>query len=124
MGIVELLPDGTLKILDQEAFCNLPEIRLPMILAEAYRDFHFLDNDRILSTDQSEKLVSLFGAWMADGGKMNDLEEQYRTLGILNIKGKLNEERLRDVAWKLFELEDHRPDFNLLLNHLKAESNN
>ena len=122
MGIVEVRPDGSLNILNREAFFNLPELRFPLILAKAYQDFHSLDDDTILTEEDSEKLVTLFSRWMADGGEINELEEQYRTLGIMNIKGELNENRLYDVAWKVFELEDHAPDFNLLLNHLRSQS--
>lgn len=122
MGIVEIMPDGTLKILNREAFFSLPEIRFPLILAEAYLDFHSLAVGTILSDQESERLVALFGSWMAESGDVKDLEEQYRTLGIMDIKGELNAECLRNVAWKVFELEDQTPDFNLLLNHLKAQS--
>ena len=122
MGIVEVRPNGSLKVLNREAFFNLPELRFPLILAKAYQDFHCLDEDVIPTEEESERLVTLFSHWVADGGETNDLEEQYRTLGIMDIKGKLNEDRLYDVAWKIFELEDHSPDFNLLLNHLRSQS--
>ena len=122
MGIAEVRPDGSLNIVNKEAFFNLPEIRFPLVLSKAYHDFHFLDDGTLLLEEDSQKLVTLFGCWVADGGEINDLEEQYRTLGIMDIKGELVEDRLYDVAWKVFELEGHAPDFNLLLNHMKSQS--
>ena len=128
LGIAKKMPDGAIRITDQEAFFNLPFNRMMDLVRAVFHEINGIPEEHFLTEVQSRKMVK---TWITSIRSIplkhpdfNDQDHQsldLQQLGILEKTGKLNEDRVTMIAHKVFG-QNPVPSYTQILKTIRTLS--